>query len=70
MKFNFVFSSLLAIALTSGVTAVSIGTQPNINPEQKQIVSACTYSFRITIRALTGLVGGLNLSNNKKNRDD
>jgi hypothetical protein len=61
MKFNLVFSSLLAIALISGGTAVRISAQPKLNTQQEQIVSTCLDTWKITAAAITGLIGGRNL---------
>ncbi|MBE9031950.1 hypothetical protein IQ266_19625 [filamentous cyanobacterium LEGE 11480] len=68
MKFNFVFSSLLVVTLISGGTAVVISAQPNINPEQKQIVGTCLDTWKISVGAIVGLIGGRNLP--KKDDDN
>jgi hypothetical protein len=61
MKFNFALSSLLAITILSGGTAVSISAQPNLNPQQEQIITTCLDTWKISVGALAGLVGGRSL---------
>jgi hypothetical protein len=65
MKFSLVFSSLLAIALISGGTAVGISAQPKLNTQQEQIVSTCLDTWKITAAAIAGLVGGRNLNDDE-----
>jgi hypothetical protein len=68
MKFNLVFSSLLAIALTSGITAVSISAQPKPNEQQITVQNTCLDTWKLCVGAIAGLVGGRNL--NGENDDD
>jgi hypothetical protein len=70
MKFNLVFSSLLATAFISGITAVGISSQPDpLNPQEEQIVNTCTDTWKITVGAIAGLVGGHNLNNKDDDED-
>ncbi len=68
MKFNLVFSSLLAIALTSGITAVGISAQPQPNDQQITVQNTCLDTWKLCVGAIAGLVGGRNL--NDDNDDD
>jgi hypothetical protein len=61
MKFNLVFSSLLAIALSSGITAVSLSAEPNPNDQQIAVTSTCLDTWKLCVGAIAGLVGGRNL---------
>ena len=62
MKFNLVFSSLLTIALTSGITAVSLSAQSNPNPQQISVQNTCLDTWKLCVGAIAGLVGGRNLN--------
>jgi H+/gluconate symporter-like permease len=64
MKFNLVFSSLLAIALTSGITAVGLSAQPNPNDQQIAVQTTCLDTWKLCAGAIVGLVGGRNLTGN------
>ncbi len=68
MKFNLVFSSLLAIALTSGITAVGISAQPKPNDQQITVQNTCLDTWKLCVGAIAGLVGGRNL--NDEEHDD
>ncbi len=69
MKFNLVFSSLLAIALTSGITAVGISFQPKPNEQQITVQNTCLDTWKLCVGAIAGLVGGRNL-NDEESDDD
>jgi hypothetical protein len=62
MKFKIVFSSLLAIALSSGITAVSLSVEPNPNDQQIAVISTCLDTWNLCVGAIAGLVGGRNLT--------
>jgi hypothetical protein len=71
MKFNFVFSSLLAIALTSGITAVGISAQPKPNDQQITVQNTCLDTWKLCVGAIAELVGGRNLNDeNDRNPGD
>jgi hypothetical protein len=55
------FSSLLTIALTSGITAVGLSAQPNPNNQQIAVTSTCLDTWKLCVGAIAGLVGGRNL---------
>ena len=68
IKFNLVFCSLLAIALTSGITAVGISAQPQPNDQQITVQNTCLDTWKLCVGAIAGLVGGRNL--NDEDHDD
>jgi hypothetical protein len=62
-NFKLTLGVLTALALISGGTAVGISNQPDpLNPQEEQIVNTCTDTWKITVGAIAGLVGGRNLN--------
>jgi hypothetical protein len=70
MKFNLVFSSLLAIALTSGITAVGLSAQPNPNNQQIAVQTTCLDTWKLCVGAIAGLVGGRNLTDDDQTDEE
>ncbi len=70
MKFNLVFSSLLAIALTSGITAVGLSAHPNPNQQQIAVQNTCLDTWKLCVGAIAGLVGGRNLTDDDQTDEE
>jgi hypothetical protein len=70
MKFNFVFSSLLAVAALSGGTAVTLSSKPDPNPQQISVQNTCLDTWQLCVGAIVGLVGGRSLNSNSNDDPD
>ena len=68
VKFNLVFSSLLGVALLSGITAVGISAQPHPNEQQIAVQTTCLDTWKLCVGAIAGLVGGRSLNSDDDNK--
>jgi bifunctional N-acetylglucosamine-1-phosphate-uridyltransferase/glucosamine-1-phosphate-acetyltransferase GlmU-like protein len=58
-NFRLTLATLTALAVISGGTAVAISNQSDaLNPQQEQIIITCNDTWKITIGAIAGLLGG------------
>jgi len=56
--FKLVFGTVVGFTLVSGITAVSIASQPQLTPQQERVFETCQTTWQTGIGAVVGLMGG------------